>query len=117
MHPHAGGPPVVVDRLCQRLAGRGWDVRVIATDSMADGKESWQQRYREHYPLEIHAVWPSKPLTACHLDTSSLWGLTNRPPSVAKSSPKVSFVNTRNYGNASWWCSWADCTRRRVWTC
>jgi glycosyltransferase involved in cell wall biosynthesis len=55
MHPHAGGPPVVVDRLCQRLIGRGWDVRVITTDSWADGQDDvWEKRYRDHYPLEVH---------------------------------------------------------------
>jgi glycosyltransferase involved in cell wall biosynthesis len=55
MHPHAGGPPVVVDRVCQKLAQRGWNVRVITTDSMADtDDETWQARYRESYPMEVH---------------------------------------------------------------
>jgi glycosyltransferase involved in cell wall biosynthesis len=55
MHPHAGGPPVVVDRLCQKLAQRGWDVRVITTDSMADGQDNdWPDRYRDHYPVDVH---------------------------------------------------------------
>jgi glycosyltransferase involved in cell wall biosynthesis len=55
MHPHAGGPPVVVDRLCQRLAAHGWDTRVITTDSMADaGDEGWARRYAEHYALDVH---------------------------------------------------------------
>jgi glycosyltransferase involved in cell wall biosynthesis len=57
MHPDAGGPPVVVDRLCQRLAQRGWDVRVVTTDSMADGRDDcWRRRYAAHYPLEVHRV-------------------------------------------------------------
>lgn len=55
MHPHAGGPPVVVDRMCQGLATRGWDVRVITTDSMATGGDpGWQARYAEHYSIDVH---------------------------------------------------------------
>ena len=42
MHPHTGGPPVVVDRMCRGLAARGWDVRVITTDSAAPpGDDRW----------------------------------------------------------------------------
>jgi glycosyltransferase involved in cell wall biosynthesis len=64
MHPHAGGPPVVVDRLCHRLAGHGWNVRVITTDSMVDGRDDgWEKRYSDHYPLEVHK-------------TGRLWGHT-----------------------------------------
>ena len=33
MHPSAGGPPVVVDRFCDQLAQRGWDVEVLTTNS------------------------------------------------------------------------------------
>jgi glycosyltransferase involved in cell wall biosynthesis len=55
MHPNAGGPPVVVDRLCRGLRRHGWDVSVITTDSLADErKDSWEERFGDHYPLEVH---------------------------------------------------------------
>ena len=55
MHPHAGGPPVFVDRISQELVKRGWDVRVITTDSIAHGQNNdWENAYRDHYPLEVH---------------------------------------------------------------
>jgi glycosyltransferase involved in cell wall biosynthesis len=59
MHPHAGGPPVVVDRLCRGLAGRGWDVRVLTTDCAAPrGDTDWASAYAG-YPLEVvPASWP-----------------------------------------------------------
>jgi glycosyltransferase involved in cell wall biosynthesis len=55
MHANAGGPPVVVDRVCRKLAERGWDAHVITTDSMADARDDgWAQRYADHYVLEVH---------------------------------------------------------------
>ena len=55
MHPRAGGPPVVVDRLCRRLTDRGWTSRVISTDTFSDpGDRSWLEAYEGHYPLEVY---------------------------------------------------------------
>lgn len=55
MHPHAGGPPVVVDRLCRRLAARGHRVRVVTTDALSDGAPGWEREYANAgYELEVH---------------------------------------------------------------
>src|SRR5262245_17795650 len=55
MHPRAGGPPVVVDRLCARLAQRGWTSRVATTDTFAPkGDASWTDGYRAAYSLEVY---------------------------------------------------------------
>lgn len=55
MHPHAGGPPVVVDRLCRGLAARGWKNQVITTDFMAGpGDSRWQDRLGDGYDLQVH---------------------------------------------------------------
>lgn len=57
MHPNAGGPPVVVDRLCRRLSERGWTIRVVTTDSMADASDTrWQDPYRDRYHLDVHTT-------------------------------------------------------------
>jgi glycosyltransferase involved in cell wall biosynthesis len=57
MHPDAGGPPVVVDRLCRRLVERGWTIRVVSTDSMSDPRDvEWQGQMRNRYQLDIHAT-------------------------------------------------------------
>lgn len=44
----------MVDRLCQKLGARGFRVQVITTDSMSGGEDSTWDRYREHYPLDVH---------------------------------------------------------------
>jgi glycosyltransferase involved in cell wall biosynthesis len=55
MHPNAGGPPVVVDRLCRRLAARGHNVRVITTDALAGNDSGWERQYADGgYQLEVH---------------------------------------------------------------
>jgi glycosyltransferase involved in cell wall biosynthesis len=55
MHPSAGGPPVVVDRLCRKLVERGHRVRVITTDALADGAPGWERAYADGgYHLEVH---------------------------------------------------------------
>lgn len=55
MHPNAGGPPVVVDRLCRQLAARGHNVRVITTDALAEGDRGWERNYADAgYQLDIH---------------------------------------------------------------
>ncbi|HTQ40762.1 MAG TPA: glycosyltransferase [Pirellulales bacterium] len=54
MHPRAGGPPVVVDRLCRKLSERGWTNHVMSTNTFADaGDVSWLDRYGDGYSLEI----------------------------------------------------------------
>jgi glycosyltransferase involved in cell wall biosynthesis len=55
MHPNAGGPPVVVDRLCRRLAARGNRVRVLTTDALAGGDTGWEREYTDGgYELDVH---------------------------------------------------------------
>lgn len=55
MHPNAGGPPVVVDRLCRRLAARGHRVRVITTDALTGNDPGWEREYADSgYQLDVH---------------------------------------------------------------
>ncbi len=55
MHPNAGGPPVVVDRICRRLAARGHSVRVVTTDALAGNEQGWEQAYADGgYRLEVY---------------------------------------------------------------
>lgn len=54
MHPAAGGPPVVVDRLCRQLALRGWPVEVVTTDHMAPSTDrQWVNSYADAYPIRV----------------------------------------------------------------
>ena len=54
MHPSAGGPPVVVDRLCHRLARLGWANRVLTTDTMAWAlSDDWTAQYGQDYKLDV----------------------------------------------------------------
>ncbi len=52
MHPAAGGPPVVVDRLSRELAACGHDVRVLTTDLFAGGDRAWAIDKRP-YELDV----------------------------------------------------------------
>lgn len=55
MHPDAGGPPVVVDRLCRRLAARGHRIRVLTTDALASGEAGWEKAYADGgYRLDVY---------------------------------------------------------------
>lgn len=55
MHPNAGGPPVVVDRLCRRLAARGHRVRVVTTDALAGDDPGWERAFADGgYQLDVH---------------------------------------------------------------
>jgi glycosyltransferase involved in cell wall biosynthesis len=57
MHPNAGGPPVVVDRICRRLVDRGHTVRVITTDLMARVQNGWEKIYADSgYQLDIYSA-------------------------------------------------------------
>lgn len=53
MHPAAGGPPVVVDRLSRELAARGHEVRVLTTDLFANGDASWATAGHPPYVLDV----------------------------------------------------------------
>ena len=53
MHPAAGGPPVVVDRLSRELVARGHDVRVLTTDLFANGDAAWATAGSPPYDLEV----------------------------------------------------------------
>ena len=54
MHPAAGGPPVVVDRLSRALAAQGHELRVLTTDLFARGDRCWANGNDRPYALEIH---------------------------------------------------------------
>lgn len=53
MHPAAGGPPVVVDRLSCELAARGHDVRVVTTDLFGDGDRAWTTAGKRPYAMDV----------------------------------------------------------------
>ena len=58
MHPSAGGPPVVVDRVCKHLSAEGWTNRVVTTDALARGlPPDWTAQYGQDYEL---LVFPSR---------------------------------------------------------
>ncbi len=60
MHPRAGGPAVVVDRLCNRLSAAGLETCVLTTDAYADGApvRTWGLDDRS-YTLRVHPRRPS----------------------------------------------------------
>src|SRR5262249_51857024 len=53
MHPAAGGPPVVVDRLSRELAARGHDVRVLTTDLFGREDLAWASDDSRPYRMEV----------------------------------------------------------------
>ena len=54
MHPSAGGPPVVVDRLCRGLGRAGWTNRVVTTDALARGlPQDWTAQYGQDYEMLV----------------------------------------------------------------
>jgi glycosyltransferase involved in cell wall biosynthesis len=56
MHPSAGGPPVVVDRICKQLQIHGWSNRVVTTDTLARGlPDDWVAEYGQDYDLRVFA--------------------------------------------------------------
>lgn len=54
MHPAAGGPPVVVDRLSRELVARGHQVRVLTTDYFSRGQTAWQTEDPRPYEMEVY---------------------------------------------------------------
>jgi glycosyltransferase involved in cell wall biosynthesis len=54
MHPSAGGPPIVVDRLCLLAPSEGWDASVITTSLYCedDGNEL-QKKLRERIDAKV----------------------------------------------------------------
>jgi glycosyltransferase involved in cell wall biosynthesis len=56
MHPAAGGPPVVVDRLSRELAARGHEVNVLTTDLFGDQSRSWVTEEERPYSLEVFSA-------------------------------------------------------------
>lgn len=58
MHPNAGGPPVVVDRVCRGLAAGGHEVRVVTTDAFNTGGTDWVRAYNGGgYDLDVHPAY------------------------------------------------------------
>jgi glycosyltransferase involved in cell wall biosynthesis len=76
MHPAAGGPPVVVDRLCRHLARHGWVSRVVTTDTLARGMSAdWTTQYGQDYELAVFAsrgagVYSYSPQLAARIDAA-----------------------------------------------
>jgi glycosyltransferase involved in cell wall biosynthesis len=53
MHPAAGGPPVVVDRLSCELAARGHDLRVLTTDLFSGSDSEWTNSPDRPYEMSV----------------------------------------------------------------
>ena len=53
MHPAAGGPPVVVDRLATELTKLGHDVRVLTTNQFAEGDRDWERVGSRAYSMSV----------------------------------------------------------------
>ena len=53
MHPAAGGPPVVVDRLSRELVARGHEVGVLTTDLYAGQDRTWATADQRPYTLDV----------------------------------------------------------------
>jgi glycosyltransferase involved in cell wall biosynthesis len=53
MHPAAGGPPVVVDRLSRELAARGHELRVLTTDLFAGSDSAWTNGADRPYEMQV----------------------------------------------------------------
>jgi glycosyltransferase involved in cell wall biosynthesis len=56
MHPAAGGPPVVVDRLSRELAARGHDINVLTTDLFGGQSRAWATDESRPYGMEVFSA-------------------------------------------------------------
>jgi glycosyltransferase involved in cell wall biosynthesis len=56
MHPAAGGPPVVVDRLSRELAARGHDLDVLTTDLFARRSRDWITGESRPYGMQVFSA-------------------------------------------------------------
>ncbi|HET6324543.1 MAG TPA: glycosyltransferase [Planctomycetaceae bacterium] len=56
MHPAAGGPPVVVDRLSRELAARGHELTVLTTDLFAGQSRDWVTDESRPYGMEVFSA-------------------------------------------------------------
>ncbi len=56
MHPAAGGPPVVVDRLSRELAARGHDLDVLTTDLFGRQSREWATDDSRPYGMEVFSA-------------------------------------------------------------
>ena len=56
MHPAAGGPPVVVDRLSRELAARGHDINVLTTDLFGGQSRAWATDEARPYSMEVFSA-------------------------------------------------------------
>jgi glycosyltransferase involved in cell wall biosynthesis len=56
MHPAAGGPPVVVDRLSRELAARGHELNVLTTDLFGRRSRAWAMDDSRPYGLEVFSA-------------------------------------------------------------
>jgi glycosyltransferase involved in cell wall biosynthesis len=56
MHPAAGGPPVVVDRLSRELAARGHELNVLTTDLFGRQNLAWATDESRPYGMEVFSA-------------------------------------------------------------
>jgi len=56
MHPAAGGPPVVVDRLSRELAARGHQLQVLTTDLFGGRDRAWTTDEPRPYGLNVFSA-------------------------------------------------------------
>jgi len=67
MHPLGGGPPVVVDRVCDELNREGVTADILTTDLYADrGDDSWRSRWASRdridiFPVTRHSAYADSP--------------------------------------------------------
>lgn len=57
MHPRAGGPPVVVDRVCSGLAALGCETEIVTTDLLSSGSDDdWASHWATEDRFRIGRV-------------------------------------------------------------
>ena len=92
MHPAAGGPPVVVDRLSRELVARGHEVSVLTTDLYSGPDRTWATADHRPYRLDVFpasrgygfafslGLWKAMRTTLCQSDVvhlHTLWTFTS----------------------------------------
>ena len=56
MHPAAGGPPVVVDRLSRELGARGHEIQVLTTDLFGRQNRDWVTEDSRPYGMQVFSA-------------------------------------------------------------
>ena len=107
MHPAAGGPPVVVDRLSRELVARGHDVTVLTTDLYAGQDRTWLTADQRPYRLDVFpaargngyafslGLWKAMRTTLCESDVvhlHTLWTFTSLAAARACRAANVPYL-------------------------